>query len=785
MNAAAKNAVRAYLVSKEAAPFFYLVGDGEYLDVKETLTEMGMQVVKTSDFCAEADRAPRFDCLFDALVAGREKRVLLGLGEYLALKGQETARRQLNKLRDLRLQGGKCILLLRGVTSVVTAIGEGDPRFDGRRVWAGEDCGSDIRIDWFDETTAAIGLKPCVDGIKNALASLEEGRDLERLATKGAREIAVRTRDDFSSSLCTVRRISSAFELVERFIPEGKTLVNCGNEKTWARLAVEMEKVDNDFEALLRTRNLAGDLSVATTSTEASDDFENWLRFLALKTKIDGKKRPYLRLALDKSNNFKELKRNVARSIFSVDSNAACFPSLCRERKELLERLKFDDLEARAFVAENRREQDLSVRIKRLTDLTPVERGEAIALASAVKRDALSLVYPDLSSYLNSFYVDNGVDSDFIVEYFDDYKRQKLAGQIETAFLEKTKAVALSRLYNRFPARDSLVDEAFRRAKSNGETEDEIELYCLDALGVEFLAFIAACCEREKIAFSVRVGRANLPSITSCNKLFYDDWRGSENRKISDRRLDKIKHEGGNIWRDAPTDAPLYLAEELTVVADVVKKSAELLKSKTLRRVVLTGDHGASRLAVLAARDVEKYESASRGECNGRCCRVTEGVEQQEFPLAIQENDWLVLADYGRFKGSRAAVAETHGGATLEEILTPVIELTLLEEAKLRIVVELKTPEVAVKFNRAPMVEFFALQRLSGVAFVELEVGGTVKRYKTSSEDGQHFAAELSDVKKKGVYRIRFVSETECLAKFEVKVVQGGVKKNAMLDDNF
>lgn len=781
MNAAANKALQSYLVSKEATPFFYVVGDGEYLEAKKTMIEMGMQVVKTSDFCADSDRAPRFDAIFDALRRGGGTRVLLGLGEYLALKGEETARRQLDILRNLQIEnGGKAILLLRGVAGVVAALKARDPRFDGRRYWASERAECDIRVDLFEAT---IELNHCVNGIKNALATLEAGRDVERHIRGGERTVAVRTREDFSSSLCSVRRVASAFELVERFIPNGKTLVNCGDERNWARLVVELEKADNDFETMLRRRNLLDDWNIARLYETESDDFEGWLRFLAFKTKIDGKTRPYLRTALDKSSNLNELRKNIVRLIFNVDPKNAFFSDFYRERKELLERLKFDESEARNFIAENRREQELNTRIQRLTDLTLHERGEAIRLANEVKRDALSLVYPDLSDYLNSFYVENGVDSEYATEYFSDYKRQKVTGRVEATFLEKVKEVALSRVYNRFPARDSLVDEALRRSRANGETEEKVGLYCLDALGVEYLAFIAARCEREKIAFSVNVGRANLPTITACNKEFYDNWRGDARYKTNDRRLDKIKHEGGSVWLDAPTDAAVYLAEELETVADVVGKASELLKSKVLHRVVLTGDHGASRLAVLQARDGEKYESTTRGEHNGRCCLVAEDRQRQDFTNAVEENGRLILADYGRFKGSRAAIAETHGGATLEEALVPVVELTLHKEECLRVVVELKTTEVAVKFNKAPVVELFALQRINGDAYVEIEVGGTLKRYAASSDDGQHFSAELSDVKKKGEYSIRFGVGAEVLEKFDVRVVQGGVKKNAMLDD--
>ena len=41
-----------------------------------------------------------------------------------------------------------------------------------------------------------------------------------------------------------------------------------------------------------------------------------------------------------------------------------------------------------------------------------------------------------------------------------------------------------------------------------------------------------------------------------------------------------------------------------------------------------------------------------------------------------KENGYWVLANYDRFKGGRPANIEVHGGATLEEVTVPVIEIT-------------------------------------------------------------------------------------------------------------
>ena len=49
--------------------------------------------------------------------------------------------------------------------------------------------------------------------------------------------------------------------------------------------------------------------------------------------------------------------------------------------------------------------------------------------------------------------------------------------------------------------------------------------------------------------------------------------------------------------------------------------------------------------------------------------------EDPHLTQASYEDGYAVLANYERFKGSRAANLEVHGGATLEEVLVPVITL--------------------------------------------------------------------------------------------------------------
>ena len=70
-----------------------------------------------------------------------------------------------------------------------------------------------------------------------------------------------------------------------------------------------------------------------------------------------------------------------------------------------------------------------------------------------------------------------------------------------------------------------------------------------------------------------------------------------------------------------------------------------------------------------------KYKMNSTGEHSGRCCPINDSDEKPD--CACEENGYWILANYDRFSGGRLSSIEVHGGATLEEILVPIIEFAL------------------------------------------------------------------------------------------------------------
>ncbi len=218
-------------------------------------------------------------------------------------------------------------------------------------------------------------------------------------------------------------------------------------------------------------------------------------------------------------------------------------------------------------------------------------------------------------------------------------------------------------------ARSSLVESIDRTGA---------QTYFTDAMGVEYLAFIMAKCHEEGLMAKTTVCRCELPSITSRNKEFWTYFSTEKYPIITVSDIDEIKHQGKDDCDYNKTKLPIHLMSELDIIDGLLRKIKANLVSGKYNKAILVSDHGASRLAVIHETE-NMWEMAEKGVHSGRCCLKSEVDEQPEY--AADADDFWVLANYDRFKGSRKANVEVHGGAALEEVVVPITELTYLSEA--------------------------------------------------------------------------------------------------------
>jgi len=741
-------AVDRYLFSSIKAPFFLVVGDEQYKDVLAKLKESGFNFIRVSDYCGSDDRLPDIDRLIERLRttdvnANDNKLVVIGLGEYLALRGDNIAKSILSQLKDLNI-GSKKVILLRGVATQIRHL-QTDPRFDNRRFFVFDKANCDLSLTLVDSAIGQWGLP----GVKALLMSLEDGL---------YGNVVVNTEINLDKALFTVHIINDAYDGVKSFVSGFNLPRSCGSNEQWAKLLEELTQYNGSLDAVFEKNGFGSNLEADFYSRVAGIEYWNWLYFIALKSKSNTLSNNYLRFVLDNTDCFEDFKTNVLNAIIEVPHTDKRFCTFYAERKKLVE--KFPESDIANYVVNNRK--NVAESIYKLTDGTKIEREEIIAWVS--KNGVIpqiANIYPALSAYLKTYVFNCGDVSDLLTEYFDEYKKQKVSNKLEAEFIEKVENLAKTRVFNRLSTRNEIID---------GLNKDGTYLYWLDSLGVEYLAFIEALARKRGLSISIYIARANLPTITSINRDFFDNWEGE---KEKNDQLDETKHSDAGGYNFENNDLPIYLAKELDIISSVIDKAATELVLRHCKRFLLVSDHGASRLAVLRRKE-EKYETDTKGEHSGRCCKL---FEPYDLPFAAKENGYLVLADYGRFKGSRAASVEVHGGASLEEVVVPVIELMLKRS---NITVEMVEEFVTVDFRTGTEITLFINSPVKDVAVVINN-----KRYSALALDNNHYKVVLPDTKRAGNYPADVYMGDDLIGNIVIKAQGKSGKVNDDFDDLF
>ena len=114
------------------------------------------------------------------------------------------------------------------------------------------------------------------------------------------------------------------------------------------------------------------------------------------------------------------------------------------------------------------------------------------------------------------------------------------------------------------------------------------------------------------------------------------------------------------------------------------------------------------------------------------------------LPNAIRENGYFVLSDYGRFKNSRAANVEVHGGATLEEVVVPVIRLSLRKQDDV-VIKLLNADAIYCERHSGTLIEFY-ISDVENKNNIALVIAG--KRYVAVPFDSTHYSVTLNDIKR-------------------------------------
>lgn len=479
----------------------------------------------------------------------------------------------------------------------------------------------------------------------------------------------------FNKALYSVTACGSVYDSLVKKYPEvaAGTEERFGNDNQWKYLAAKLNSygtisavAEAVFGASINLQSYIGQVLAE------ENEYKTWLLWLSMKL-FGAKGNKYLSIVLQNSESVSDFEEHIYLDLLDLKWDDSMFRQCYTERKILI------DILPENLALLDRYCERVGIYQKNavfyLTDASEKEElafMQCLAVYDYSESELLAITenaFQPLNCYLQrfSFNVTNtkvpdgdvGL-RDALTKYFHQYKIQKLTNRIFPEFMDEVEQYAQSRPYNKLQARSSVVSKL---DKTNAQ------LFFFDALGVEYLAYIMARCEKYGLVAETSIAQCVLPSITSKNKEFIQFFPGGA-YDIKD--LDELKHHSQVIDYEQ-CKYPVHLFRELEIIDAELKKIQSRLKQGHFEKAIIVSDHGASRLAVIREKENDLLELDEKGQHSGRCCPA---AADPGIPSASFWDGYAILANYDRFKGSRKANVEVHGGASLEEVIVPIITLT-------------------------------------------------------------------------------------------------------------
>ena len=680
---------------------------------------------------------PREDDIMEQL-RGNGCYAISGFSQYLMLRGALALKNGLRKLLELSLRGHAIVLVEHcehALKELRTYL-----KYAPRILLVEAEPSPLPSITLAKDAVSFAGYSHCKNG--NELL-----KRLEILSEQFVREhpeirvVLPYNTDLFHSAVYAVSEAKGLFDsMVKQYPSVGAALKKeYGSDDQWSDMLSRLKRIHSIAglieELFGSTVNLASHIRKVFSETDSQEKWYLWIGMKIYETKNNA----YLEKVMKNSSALSDFIDHVYFDLLDFDHLDNTFSQLYCQRKRLIEDLPEDTaLMQRYCVDTGRYGKDA---VYYLTDTSEQEEYELMRCLSindyteSEIRQIAFVAFPNLYSYLEKFSfnqtntrIPEGSVSllGVLTEYFQSYKLQKVTNRVFPEFMEQVKAFADSRPYNILQPRSSVVQKL---------QKDHLQPVFFDALGVEYLAYILARCDHYGLIAEVSISHCALPSITSMNKEFYQQFSGPI---LKNEDLDELKHHS-QIIDYRTCKLPIHLFRELEIIDEELRRIRSKMVQGEFEKAVILSDHGASRLAVISEQESgAMLQLEENGIHSGRCCPTE---EDPHIPFAAYENGYSVLANYDRFKGSRKANIEVHGGASLEEVLVPVIVLSRKPES---IELYFIDPVVVLKGREPASITLYSNIPLSEPKMV---VNGTVYSGEFMGDQG-HVRFVMPDMKR-------------------------------------
>ena len=683
-----------YLKKENVQPYIVDVQTTEELsDIVEHYNVGENSFISLGDYCKN-DEYPRIDSFLDDLSKKTGVTFVTELSTFLKLQGERVLKETLKNILGLNAKGHIVILTYQ----CKKFLNFFDPRLSNRIYIFNTDETSKKSLVFTSGKILLQDDATVVDGLNN-VAHYYENTNHEPLYV-----ITQKGREAFPYSLISITNLSKPYSALCMKDTYTKELAeSLGTDEQWA---FALEKLTENLswgEIIDLEFGNHNTLELAFNNYRFFESNKKWLYFIALK--LYGSKNNWvLNKAAREATSHKDFIKQIYRSILDVNPNDKSFVEYYKQRKVALSQLE-NPMEEVADFCKMVAIKGIDA-IYYLTDNTQKEKEMIITLLDKYGVDygkdklnkILKIVYPDLYAYLSEYRFKN----ELFDSYFSQYKYQKVINKIFPEFLDIVAEQSEKREYGLILSPRTSLVEKIDRTKS--------QLYFMDAMGVEYLGYIMSICSELDLSASVKVCCCELPSITEVNKEFVELFSSSNYPVVPVKELDEIKHHGQGDYDYRNTKLPLYLIRELEIIREILSKINEKLINEPISKVIMISDHGASRLAVIN-EDGKLIEMAEKGEHSGRCCSKNDLDSQP--PSATDAGEYWSLANYDRFKGGRKANVEVHGGATLEEVTVPIIEITKKSDD---IEITIMESVITVSYKKKASIKLFSKTKINDVS---------------------------------------------------------------------
>ena len=295
------------------------------------------------------------------------------------------------------------------------------------------------------------------------------------------------------------------------------------------------------------------------------------------------------------------------------------------------------------------------------TGLSSTEKEFVINLYSngVLDKAEIKVVYPALYMYLFGNAEKRIAGCDEWKFYLQAYRESKVINK-DNGYLAQyyangcANSTTLYGMYYALPRQETLVQQY----------ADDAEIYVLDGVGAEYLPLLVELFKKN--GYDVEFcdyAACHLPSITDINK----DYLSAVSYKEWFRDFDSdVIH--GEFYRTTTN-----LRKAFDILESKVK---DMVQESCGKKIVITADHGATARARWT--DTKKKYDFSGADHEGRCCKIAAKTDYEDTEDYIVYEDEIKpgtpyvisLNDQSLFNKPRY---EDHGGATVEEMLVPVI----------------------------------------------------------------------------------------------------------------